>query len=149
MPPETAEPHMPPNTPRGVSGGSGCLKASLIVAAVVLGSFAAMCGGLFVLGRMAAKLSVTPAPAVVSPRVSSPAPENVNRRLFRENIRWDDDAREGLFRGAVRKAGGRCDAVTQATMGAPGAWTVRCRPGYTYQFRFDGSGKLTAFARVR
>lgn len=78
----------------------------------------------------------------------TPAPTVDMRRLFRENHQADDAAREYIFRGSLKKAGQRCDSVTGHLMAAPGVWTVRCAPGYAYQFTFDDQGQLTGARRL-
>lgn len=72
----------------------------------------------------------------------SPEPTVDMRRLFLENHNADDAAREYIFRGALRKSGQRCDSVTSHLMTTPRVWTVRCAPGYVYQFTFDVAGQL-------
>ncbi len=73
--------------------------------------------------------------------------ENV-RRMFRENHRADDNARNFFFRNMLRTAGERCDRVTRATMTASGTWRVNCEPTSMFVFHFNKLGEPTAASRL-
>jgi hypothetical protein len=82
-----------------------------------------------------------------SGRKASESSEN-QRRLFLENHKGDDNAREFILKSALRSAGQRCDNITATTMQASGTWRVLCAPGYTYVFKFNNSGGLISAARL-
>lgn len=108
-----------------------------------------LCGG----SVAAAVIVVLAAYVVNGSRTPPEAPAAVRespdmRRLFAHNAAADDAARSIIFRRALETSGQRCDAVDAAIMLEAGRWRVRCAPGYTYVFRFDGDGRFLGASRL-
>ena len=78
----------------------------------------------------------------------SPSGSNT-KRLFLQDIDWDDTARNYIFWGALTRSGMRCDSVTKALMESAGNWRVTCAPGYVYRFTFDSNGNLVGASKER
>jgi hypothetical protein len=154
LPSVEAPPSAPP-TSYGAPAApqSGALMGFVVVAACVIAPL--------ILFAWLLSPPAPPPPARISPQPSgapprgrtvSPSPD-VRRntdmnRLFLEDHSPDDSAREFVFKGAIRRAGQRCDRITSALMQSPGSWRVTCTPGYTYSFRFDANGNLVGAYRV-
>lgn len=119
-------------------GLGGCLGVALLVMV------------LFWMGSSALRSSRQPSPTPVPPRETATKAEDAGstKRLVREDLRPDDGARAFIFRSALRQSGQRCDEVQSAHMGAPGVWTIRCSPGYSYRFTFDSNGKMLKAFRL-
>ena len=87
-----------------------------------------------------------PSSAVAPPPVTAKPVDNT-KRLFLENNKGDDSARNYIFKATLSKGGERCDSVDSAVMRGAGTWIVTCSPGYTYRFRFDSKGSLIGAAK--
>lgn len=71
------------------------------------------------------------------------------QRLFLENHRADDNAREFIFKGTLRKGSSRCDDITNMVMERRGQWRITCAPGYLYRFKFNEKGDLVSAEQAR
>lgn len=127
-------------------------KWLVIAVALALPAAAAIGGAIAYRNQRAADEAVArklgPAFLADAAREGTTADPDHQRRLVLQNRAPDDGARDFIFRAALRRAGQRCDRVTGAVMSSPGRWTVRCAPGYSYRFGFDGSGELVSATRV-
>ena len=136
------------------NGGTGCAKVfgitMLVVCALGLGTCALLVGlGMWASNQPSAPRQSGQPSATRSKPMPTEHPSRTNQRLFLEEHRADDSAREYIFRTTLRKSGERCDSVESALMSRTGVWTVRCPPGHVVVFTFDQMGDLKEARKLR
>jgi hypothetical protein len=139
----------------------GCLKAALIVGAVSAALVLGFCGVVGIVAwmgkekadqfatEMAASATTTTTLSAQDAALKKREAVETDRRLFLQEKRLDDGAREMIFRSALRRIGERCDKIQSALLTGRGVWTVDCSPGHTFAFRFNRDGALIDARRVR
>lgn len=95
-----------------------------------------------------ARQSAPSATSASAPVPSASKSADNTRRLFRENHRADDGAREFILQRTLRSGGQRCDRVEQLVMGKAGTWTMQCSGGYRYRFVIDAAGNMKQADRL-
>lgn len=126
--------------PQPKKGMGGCATVIFVVLGLVL--FGA------IVQTIQRSRATPPPPTAPSTTISEAEGRARLKRVFTENHRGDDSARELIFKRALSKNGQRCDSVEKALMTSPGAWIVTCAPGYKYGFSFDKNGDLIAAVKI-